>query len=353
MVLSLVGGVAADRFDRRKLIILSQATAGVLALALAVLTALGRIEVWHIYAVIITNSVLNALSAPARQAIIPNLVPREHLLNAIALNSTINQLSNIVGPALGGASIALTGSAVAAYAVNGALHIVTLIALAVMHLGATPPRPRVSPLHSLVEGLAFVRKRSIILVLLSMDWSATFFGAYRALLPVFARNLGVGAGGLGLLMAAPAVGSLVGATVIMSLGDVRYKGMWVLGGILAYCAALVLLAVSPWFPLALLATLLLGFCDSVQATPRNATIQAITPDDLRGRVSSLQTILTNGGPSLGQTQSGMVAAVLGAPLTIILGAVCCAAVVLTIAAKRPDLRDPDLANMSKGAYSGP
>jgi MFS family permease len=139
----------------------------------------------------------------------------------------------------------------------------------------------------------------------------------------------------------------------MSLGDVRYKGVLVTVGILAYCAALVLLALSPWFYLSLLATLLLGMFDSTQATPRNALIQAITPDELRGRVSSLQAMLTNGVPSMGQTYVGAVAAILGAPLTVIPGAVACAAVVLGIAAKRKDLWNRNLGAEPKGSYSGP
>jgi MFS family permease len=352
IVLSLIGGVIADRVDRRRFIIVSQGIVGALALALAALTATNLVDVWHIYAVILVSSALNAISAPARQAIIPNLVPREHLLNAIALNSTVWQISNIVGPALGGVSIALFGLPVT-YAVNGLLHLITLGALVGMHLGVMPPRPRESPLRSFLDGFAFVRYQSIILVLLAMDSAATFFGAYRTVLPVFARDLGVGADGLGLLLAMPAIGGMLGATVIMSLGDVRYKGVLVTVGILAYCAALVLLALSPWFYLSLLATLLLGMFDSTQATPRNALIQAITPDELRGRVSSLQTMLTNGVPSMGQTQVGAVAAIIGAPLTVIVGAVACAAVVLGIAAKRKDLWDPNLGATPKGSYPGP
>jgi MFS family permease len=139
----------------------------------------------------------------------------------------------------------------------------------------------------------------------------------------------------------------------MSLGDVRYKGVLVVGGILAYCAALLLLAVAPWFALALLATLLLGLFDSIQATPRNALIQAITPDELRGRVSSLQMMLTNGVPSLGQTQIGAVAALIGAPFTVIVGAVTCAAIVLGIAAGRRDVWRADLGESGKPSYTRP
>ena len=341
LAFSLVGGVIADRVDRRRFIMLAQAINGLLAVALALLTATGRIQVWHIYLFTMISSALTAFSAPARNAIIPNLVPQTLLLNALGLNSTVWQMSHLVGPALAGTCIALFGLPTT-YMMNGAAHLVTLAALAVMHLGPLPARPRQPALKSLLEGLSFVRYQSIILVLLAMDSAAVFFGSYRILLPVFARELGVGAEGLGLLLSAPAAGSLLGAAVIMSLGDVRYKGLFVVSGILAYCLFLVLLAASPWFFLSLLVTLALGFFDSLQAVPRNIVIQSITPNELRGRVSSFQSMLTNGAPALGHAQSGAVAALIGAPLAIVTGAVICAAVILGMAATRRDLREPAL-----------
>ena len=134
----------------------------------------------------------------------------------------------------------------------------------------------------------------------------------------------------------------MGAGVIMSLGDVRYKGRFVLAGVLSYCCCLVGLAVSPWFALALLMSASLGFSDSVQAIPRNTVIQAITPDEIRGRVSSFQSMLTNGVPSLGQMQVGAVASLVGAPLTLIVGAVLCATTVISVAFARSDVMSRDL-----------
>ena len=175
-----------------------------------------------------------------------------------------------------------------------------------------------------------------------MDLADVFFGSYRALLPVFASRLGVGPEGLGLFLSAPAAGALVGATFILMLGNVRYKGLLVAAGILAYCASLAVLALSPWFLLSLGTTVMLGFFDSIQATPRNAIIQSITPDELRGRVSSFQRMLTNGGPALGQAQSGAVATLIGAPLTLMVGAIICTVTILGILGKRRDLRAAEL-----------
>ena len=340
IVLSLMGGLVADRVDRRRLIMLTEALMAVVSVALGVLTITGAIAVWHLYAATLLSAALNAVNAPARSALVPNLVPRHHLLNALALNSTVWQTASIVGPALAGLTIAVLGLA-ASYALTGGAFVLTLGALAIMRVGPVAARAPQSPLKSLIEGLAFVRRRSIILTLLAMDCAATFFGAYRVLMPVFARDLGVGAEGLGLLLAAPAAGGLLGATIIMSAGNLRYKGLIVASGILAYCAALVLLAVSPWFLLSLLAAGALGLTDSLQATPRSTLIQEITPDELRGRVSSFQTMLTNGVPPLGQTQIGAVAAVIGAPLALIGGAIACAAIIVGIVLRRPELRAVD------------
>lgn len=342
LALSLVGGVIADRVDRRRLIMATQGVAALLGFAMALLTWAETLNEWHIYGVVFVGGLLLALSSPARTAMIPNLVPRDHLLNAIALNSTVWQLSNIVGPAVAGVCIASFGVG-AAYALNGLGNTITLVGLAFMTIGAVAATPRESPIKSLVEGLRFVRVQSIILVLLAMDCAATFFGSYRALMPVVQKDiLGVGPEGLGLLMSAPAVGSLLGAAAMMSLGDMRYKGFYVAGGIFAYCGALFLLAASPWLSLSMVATGLLGFFDSVQMVPRNGLIQAITPDHLRGRVSAFQSMLTGGVPSLGQSSSGALAQALGAPGALAIGALTCVAAILGLLVARPDLRGRDV-----------
>jgi len=341
LVFSLAGGVIADRMDRRRLLMITQAIAGLLSLALALLTATGRIQVWHIYVITLLGSSMNALHGPARNAMIPSLVPKEELLNALSLNSTVWQMSTLIGPALAGACIALFGLP-PTYGMDGTAHLVTLTALSTIRV-----RPMLSPrtqsiLKSLVEGIRFVGSQSIIVVLLTMDCAATFLGSYRALLPVLADHLGAGAHGLGLLFSAPAAGSLLGSAVLMSLGNVRYKGLFVVGGVVGYCLCLLMLAMSGWFPLSLLAASGLGFFDSVQAIPRNAVIQLMTPDGLRGRVSSFQRMMTNGIPALGQAQSGAVAALLGAPLALAAGALTCTAIILGLLAARRDLRAADL-----------
>lgn len=341
ITLSLMGGVIADRVDRIRFSMAAQAVTGLLSVILAALTFAGVIDVWHIYLITFFSGAVQALNHPAQTAIIPNLVPRHHVLNAIALNSTVRQSSVVLGPVIGGVAIAALSFA-PTYLLNGAAHLVTVGTLARIRIPPVAARPTQSPLHGLVEGLSFVRRRSIILVLLAADSAETLFGRYQAMLPIIAANVGAGATGLGVLSAAPGVGSLVGAMLIMSLGNIPYKGLVVIGALLAYCGALVLLALSPWFLVSVAATFMLGLFDSLQATPRNAVIQLMTPDELRGRVASFQGMLTTGLPSVGQALLGALGAVVGVPPAMIIGATTCATVQVVLVTTRRDLRAANL-----------
>jgi MFS family permease len=341
IVLSLVGGVVADRVDRVRLLQITQVGNAVLIFVLAALTFTGTVEVWHVYAVTFFNGALQALSGPARTALIPNLVPREHLMNAIAFNSTVIQLSMVVGPAVGGAIISAF-DLFPTYALNGAAYLVSCVALTLVHVPPVPARTRESPWRSLLEGLGFVRERSVILSMLGMDVASQLFGGYRALLPIFAVSLGTGADGLGYLSAAPGVGGFLMATLMLGLGNVRYKGLCTVFGILGYCVALVMLAWAPVFWVALVASALLGCTNSIQAIPRNTAILTMTPDHLRGRVESVRTMLAGGVPPLGYSFSGGLAEVVGASLSLTYGAVACALIVVVMGMWHRELRDPDL-----------
>jgi MFS family permease len=276
---------------------------------------------------------------------IPSLVPRSSLVNAIAMNASISQLSQIAGPALAGVLIA-TVDLGPAYAVNAALFAGAM--LAIFAIRTSPVRPAITdnPWTSFVEGLGFVRRQPVILSLLAVDLSESILGSYRALLPVVADLLGVREIGYGLLSAAPGIGSVMGAAVMLSLGDVRYKGLYTIFGVLSYCVALAVLGLAPWFPLALMAAAMLGVGNSVQMIPRNTVILAIPPDVLRGRVEAFRSMVTGGGPPLGFMLSGALAASLGVPLALTLGAAGCAVVVGCIGLFHRALRDPDLGSMS-------
>lgn len=344
ILFSLAGGVVADRVDRRKILVSAQTGAGVVAVGLGILSATGLVEVWHIYTATAVGAALNSFSNPARRAVIATVVPRYQLMNAMALNMTVHQTDRIIAPAVAGILIALVGLPVT-YAVNGLANFLAAGTVGRVALAPLAGRPHESPLRSLVEGLAYVRVRSVILALLATDAAAMLFGSYQVLLPIFADQFGLGSVGYGLLQSAPAAGALIGAGVIMSLGDIRYKGLLIIGAILGYCCCLVVLAVTPWFGLALLVAAGLGLTNSMQATPRNAVIQLVTPDELRGRVSSFQQMLISGGPALGQGLMGGATGLLGGPFALILGAVLCAAINVGILIGRRDLRARDLGAM--------
>jgi MFS family permease len=350
ITLSLAGGVIADRVNRVRLIQAGQMANAAVALGLGALTLSGTIEVWHLYVATFLNSAFSAVSQPARTAVIPKLVPPAILVNAVALQLTIGQLSQVVGPALGGATMALIDLG-PTYVVTGLAYVAGLTAL----VGIRPIESvatRENPWRSLVEGLSFVRQKPVIVSLLALDLGETVLGSYRALLPVLASALGVGPEGYGLLNAAPGVGGMLGASFILSLGDMRYKGLYTIFGVLGYCVALALLALSPWFLLSLLAAGLLGTTNAVQMIPRNAAILAMSPDALRGRVEAFRTMLAGGGPPLGYTTSGALAAILGPPMALIAGAAACAALVAGIAASRRELRDPNVGAMEEMTVTG-
>lgn len=341
IVLSLVGGVAADRVNRVRLIQAGQALNGLLVFVLAGLTLAGSVEVWHLYLMTLLNGAFTAATQPARIAIIPLLIPHHKMVNAIALNATITQTAQIAGPAFGGLAIGVVGLG-SVYLLNGVFYLLAMLAIFTFRVPPTPQVDGESAWRSFLDGLIFVRGKPVIISLLALDLGETVLGSYRALLPIFATDLGVGAGGYGVLSAAPGVGSLIGSAFIMSLGDMRYKGLYTVFGVLAYCGALILLALSPWFLLAVVAAGLLGATNSIQVIPRNSAIIAISPDTLRGRVEAFRSMLAGGGPPLGYSLSGGLAAALGPPLALVAGAVACAAVVVTVALTRKELRDPHL-----------
>jgi MFS family permease len=338
---SLVGGVVADRVDRRKVIVLSQLWSGLITLTLGVLAATNRIDVWHIYAATFLGSAVSSLSGPAQRAAIANLVPRHHLMNAMAVNFTTRRFTNIIGPSTGGVLLAAVGAPLT-YGLNGVAHLITSVTLARIDFGELPARASGSAFDDLIQGFAFLRVKSIILVILGADGIAMLFGWYQVLLPIIADKFEVGAAGYGFLASASAVGGLLGATAVMSLGDIRYKGLLISGGILLYCCFLVLLALAPWYALAFIAVAGLGLSDSIQTTPRTALVQLLTPDAFRGRVSSFQQLIQAGGPAVGQGAMGAAAGLLTAPVALIGGAAICAVLQIALLVTRRDLRAPDL-----------
>lgn len=338
IIFGLVGGVMADTFDRKKLIVASQFLNLIPAFALGLLTFSGAIQVWHIYLFSLMTSFVQVVSQPARMAIIPSLVPRSHLLNAITLNTTTHHISLLFGPALAGFLIDLIGLD-NTYFFSAALFAPAILAIIAVRSPGRPAggRPPLS-FHNIVEGVQFILIQRIILSLLLLDFGTILVGFYQPLLPIFASDVfRVSASGLGLLYASPAIGALVGSTSLLIAGNIRRKGALAVVAALLFALNLGLLGLSPWFWLGLVAVGALGLTDAISVTTRRTVVNLLVPDNMRGRASSLITVFAQSANALGALIAGTAAAFLGAPNTLVLGSVLCAVIILIIIRVLPQL----------------
>ncbi|MCL4394495.1 MAG: MFS transporter [Chloroflexi bacterium] len=340
IVFSLVGGIFADAHDRRRLLLATQSAMMIFAALLGVITETGHASVLLIYLLSALTAATVAFDSPARQALVPNLVPREQLTNALSLNNMMSQAAAIIGPALAGFVIA--GLSIAAvYWINAVSFLAVLFALLLMR---TPSQEnlgiaRVTP-AALREGISFVRHSTIILSTALLDFFATFFSSASALLPIFAQDiLHVGPQGLGILYSAESIGAVVAGLGVAFVGNVRHKGVVLLWAIALYGLATALYGASQWFLLSFILLACVGAADTVSTILRNTIRQIATPDYLRGRMTSVMMIFFMGGPQLGELEAGLVAAWLGAPLSVITGGVGTIIAVAIMAWLVPSLRN--------------
>jgi MFS family permease len=322
VVLSPLGGALADRLDRRRLLQVAQAAGGLVALALAVLTFTGAVRAWHLVLASLVSMAATTFDNPTRQALIGSMVPRHLLPQAFAMVNPAREVAVLVGPGLAGLLIAAGGPGLA-HAVDAVTYAAMIGILAFVRTPSTHVRREHPPiLQAIGEGARYVTTRPIILLLMSLDLSAMVFGAYRVLLPAIALDvLGVGPRGYGLLAAAPSAGALLATySIVRALGRSRRLGRTLLLATGGFALADILLAQSPWFALTLVAALGLGVADALATSIRHAAVQLETPDELRGRVSSIYQVSSRGGPALGDALVGAVAAVLGPAMALTLGA---------------------------------
>ncbi|MGH3263669.1 MAG: MFS transporter, partial [Trebonia sp.] len=301
LILSPLGGAYADRLDRRRLLQAAQAVSLVVALGLTLVTLTGQVKVWHVLLCVLLTTAAATFDQPARLALIPTMVPRAELPQAFALLNPSREVAVLIGPALAGVLIAAGGPGVV-YAVDVATYAALIVVLGLLRPPSTVPDARSKSVwHNIREGASFVRRRPLILQLISLDLSATLFGAYRVVLPALALDvLGVGPTGYGLLSAAPSAGALLATwTVFRVVGRSRRLGRVLLWSTAGYGAAAILLAQAPAFGIALVAGALIGGFDAMATTIRQAAVQLETPDHLRGRVSSIYQMASRGGPALG------------------------------------------------------
>ena len=343
MLLSIPGGVLADRMDRRRLLIITQSLAALLALALGLLSYFAAVQVWQIYLLTFLSGAVGIFDAPARTALIPSLVRPEQLATAYALNITWRQIATLSGPFIGGVIIASVGLS-ASYFIDALSFLSVIVCLGLMRArpAAASGEKRESPLESVRGGFNFIRNNSAILGLMGMDTCVQFFGAYRSMMPVFARDiLAVGPTGLGALLGVPAFGALAGSAIVMALGNPKKKGQLIIFVTLIYTAGLISFALSRSLILSLAIGFLLGLVDAIGETLRDTMIQLITPDPMRGRVKSFDQVFMSAGTYLGHAQIGTAATFLGVTGALVMGGCLGSAGVLLVAKTARGLREID------------
>jgi MFS family permease len=369
IVFSLWGGVIADRYDRRRIMIATQLAMTCVALALAIFTFTRRETLWLLYGLNLLSAAAVAFDGPARQALIPRLVAAEDLPGALSLNLSVFQASLIGGPALAGLIIAghtgpfHTGAAqltaagtpvhtaglALIYFLNAFSFLAVIFALVTMKTSGAPEKGSDSdrPWEALKEGLRFVFTTPLMVWTMGLDFLATFFSGATSLLPIFADQiLKVGAKGYGILVAASAMGALAGSIFVSIRPLPRRQGRVFLIAVAAYGAATVVFGLSRSFSLTLLALAATGLADAISTVIRQTLRQLITPDRLRGRMTSVNMIFFMGGPQLGEVEAGFVASlfsstVVGVTVSVVSGGIVTVLVVAIIAAVARNLRRYD------------
>ncbi|MGB9300394.1 MAG: MFS transporter [Anaerolineae bacterium] len=336
----LYAGVIADRMSRRTLLVITQTCMMVLAFIIAGLAFLDLVQPWHIVVLALILGVANAFDAPARQAFVLEMVEREDLTNAIALNSAMFNSALVVGPAAAGITYAAFGPAWC-FTVNGFSFIAVIAALLAMRLRPqVVARRRASTLTDLKEGLRYVASQPLIRTLISLVGTTALFGmCFVPLIPAWAVTvLGGNATTNGLLQSARGVGALSGALLIASLGRFRFKGRLLIFGAFAFSIMLLAFAFVRWLPLSLLTLACVGTAQILFLNLANSSMQTLSPDALRGRVMGIYSLIFFGFMPIGALLAGSFAQYFGSPLTVVLGALVSLVVATLTWVFVPDLR---------------
>jgi MFS family permease len=319
VLLILPAGHFADHRDRRRILVLCHALMFACAALLLGFSWHGLKSALPVFAVMTLFGIARAFAMPASQSLLPNLVEREHFGTAVALNSSMWQVTTIVGPALGG-FLYLAGP-VTVYGSVSALLAISVVLMATLRRGGQQVATA-TPLdrHALLEGLRFVRRRRPVLGAISLDLFAVLFGGATALLPVYAADvLHVGPSGLGWLRAAPGLGAALTGLVLSVRPVTRHVGRWMFGGVVLFGLATLVFGLSSTFWISLVALAVLGAGDMVSVYIRHLLVQLETPDAIRGRVSAVNAVFIGASNELGEFESGVVAALLGAVPAVLVG----------------------------------
>jgi MFS family permease len=334
-----LGGIVADRYNRQRVVIGTQIASMILAVILAVLTLTHRITVPEIFVLAALMGVVNAFDIPGRQAFLVDMVGKEDLMNAIALNSSMFNGARIIGPAIAGILVARIGEGWCFFA-NAVSYIAVIIGLVLMRVPPRTHRPTGSPIAHIIEGFQFVRNTAPIKALLLLLGLISLVAMpYTVLMPVFAdRILHGGARGLGILMGATGVGALLGALTLATRTGVHGLGRWVTFSCAGFAITLMAFALSRNFWLSAVLLVPVGFCMMLEMSSSNTLIQAMVPDHLRGRVMSVYSMMFMGMAPFGALFGGAMADRIGAPLTVCMGAMACLGGAVIFGLRLPKLR---------------
>jgi predicted MFS family arabinose efflux permease len=307
--------------------------------ALATLTLLELVHVWHVFAVAFLLGATQAFNNPARQSIFPQLIDRKDMMLAVSLNSMVWQGTRIIAPSTGGVIVALFGTAAAFYLCCAGF-LALAFAVAGLKIDYQPRARRESMLRDLGEGVSFIRANFIFAFLIGMSFFSSFFGmSAQQLMPVFARDiLEIGPSGLGMLMSISGIGSLVGVFLTGYLSQSTRKGLLLIGGSTAYGSFMVLFGLSAFLPLSMVALFLMGMFAQMYMISVQTTLQMRVPDDLRGRVMGVHGMTYNIGP-LGALQAGLIADSFGAPVAVAVSGCAIIAFALGVASTRGEVRN--------------
>ncbi len=339
LLLSIVGGLTADNMNRKKLMLITQIFLAFFALGLASMTASGGMTPILLFVFLGLNFCGMAFFAPVRQSIIPDLVPKEYLMNAVSLNTLARQSAVIIGPAIAGLLIATEGVQ-SIYVFNTFALFITMMTIIPLKIPAHAESTRSTfTMASLMEGVRFVKNSKILLSTILLDFFATFFGSATSLLPIFAADiLHVDAKGLGLLYAATSAGGVGAGLVLSGFKKLQFQGRIIIVSVLVYGLATIGFGLSNSFHLTLFLLALLGAGDMVSTILRNTIRQMITPAYMRGRMVGINILFAAGGPKLGDAEAGFLAAATTAPISVVIGGIGTILATIMIVIWLPHLR---------------
>lgn len=310
--LGVVSGTFADRYDRKRLMLVTQLVLAALSLGLGLLNYTGHIEAWQIYAFTFVSGAVGTFDGPARQALFPSLIPRAVLPNAVALNSLLWKGAALLGPSIGGIAISVMGMSGAFFA-NAASFLAVVAALMMMHTPSPAVEKRRDFVHETKAGLTYIASQPVILGLSVMEAASSLFGLDHAMLTILSRDIfQVGAQGFGFLQSARGLGAVIGSTLFIAMGQRGAQGTVLLISAILYGAGFALFGLAPNFAVALVLLAFVGATDSVWSATRGTMVQLITPERYRGRMMGVFQLSNRGLHPLGQMETGVVVPLIGA-----------------------------------------